>query len=131
MTSSILKAYSGVFVGKGEQLELGDRIILPPSVLSSIMGNGSASLSGPMIFKLTNPNNDLFIHCGVLEFGGQYGKCYLPFWMMQYLQLSEGEDISVVSASPPDGTFVRLQPLDRAFQKIDRPKEVYFLLFSY
>ncbi len=45
----------------------------------------------PMLFKLTNEARGRSTHCGVLEFVADEGMMYIPYWMLQNLQLEEGE----------------------------------------
>ncbi|OEH80183.1 ubiquitin fusion degradation protein ufd1cy [Cyclospora cayetanensis] len=65
---------------------------------------------------------DRLTHCGVLEFVSEEGTCYMPYWMMQNLELEEGGLVTVTNVSLPKGTFVQLQPLETEFLDISNPK---------
>lgn len=99
----------------------------------------------PMLFELTGSQNRV-THCGVLEFVADEGLCYLPHWvrsrqssrrvhveveliihlaqMMQQLLLTEGQLLTVRSATLPRGTYCKLQPVDEAFLDLTNPKAV-------
>lgn len=78
-----------------------------------------------MLFKLENKKLKRMTHCGVLEFvPHDTDSCYLPNWMMQYLVLQEGDEISVESVSLPTARFVRFQPQTTDFLDISNPKAV-------
>lgn len=51
----------------------------------------SLNIVYPMLFKLTNEGRGRSTHCGVLEFVADEGMMYIPYWMLQNLQLEEGE----------------------------------------
>ena len=42
---------------------------------------------------------------------------YLPYWMMQNLLLEEGDVVKFTYASPPKGTYVKLQPQTKDFYR--------------
>ena len=55
--------------------------------------------------------------CGVLEFSGKPGLCYLPSWMMQNLRLANKGKASFTSAAVPvqQGQYCKLQPHQQSF----------------
>jgi len=113
------RCYSVALMGK-EHLENGGKIILPPSALDIL---ARLNIQYPMLFELTG-SQDRVTHCGVLEFVADEGLCYLPHWMMQQLLLSEGQMLTVRSATLPKGTYCKLQPVDQAFLDLTNPKAV-------
>ncbi|KAL8272644.1 hypothetical protein Esti_003432 [Eimeria stiedai] len=111
-------AYPVSFAAK-DHLESGNKILLPPSALHAL---ARLHISWPMHFRICNTAKDRLTHCGVLEFVSEEGTCYMPYWMMQNLDLEEGGLVSVTNVSLPKGTFVQLQPLENEFLDITNPK---------
>jgi len=60
----------------------------------------------------------------VLEFTAPEGTCYLPYWMMSNLTLTEGKRIRVRNVSLPKATFVKFQPQSVDFLDITNPRAV-------
>lgn len=108
------------FIGK-EDLERGNKIILPQSALDHL---ARLNISYPMLFEVANPNAQQKTHCGVQEFIAEEGTCYLPYWMMSNLFLTEGDLIRVTNTSLPKGKYVKLQPVSSEFLNIHNPRAV-------
>ena len=87
-----LKIYPITFLGRTE-LEKGDKILLPPEILKKI---SDSDLKGPIVFEMKNHNSKRRSHCGVMEFTADEGCAYLPRWMMQNLDVKEGEKVQRV-----------------------------------
>jgi len=105
-----------------ETLESCDKIILPPSALEKL---AHLEISYPMLFEITNPKSTaLKLTGGVLEFVAQEGMVYMPSWMMQNMNIHEGDLISLRSATVPKGTYVKLQPQKTSFIQLQNPKAV-------
>ncbi|XP_044763146.1 ubiquitin recognition factor in ER-associated degradation protein 1 isoform X1 [Coccinella septempunctata] len=104
-----------------QDVERGGKIIMPPSALEQLT---RLNISYPMLFKLTNKKANRVSHCGVLEFVADEGKVYLPHWMMQNMNLREGDSIQVESIDLPVGTFSKFQPVSPDFLDITNPKAV-------
>ncbi len=77
-----------------------------------------------MLFRITNGQNNKHTHCGVLEFSAEEGRVYIPFWMQEHLQLNPGQFVTIMSATLPKGTFVKLRPQQKAFIEVSDPKAV-------
>ena len=75
-----------------------------------------------MTFEIIAPNGRT--HCSVLEFTAPEGTCYLPYWMMSNLTLTEGTRIRVKNVSLPKATFVKFQPQHVDFLEITNPRAV-------
>jgi len=114
------QAFPVSFIGK-EELEKGNKIILPPSALDQL---ARLNISYPMLFEVSNPSHARRTHCGVQEFIAEEGTCYLPYWMMCNLLISEGDLIKVTNTTLPKGTFVKLQPVSSDFLDIHNPRAV-------
>lgn len=118
--------YSFVVADK-THLERGDKILLPPSAFDTL---ARLQVDYPMLFKLSSSKNfkvdgsKQHTHSGVLEFTAEEGTCYIPFWMMQNLLITEGDVITVTNASLPKATFVKLQPQSTDFLEISNPRAV-------
>jgi len=108
------------FMGR-EDLEKGNKIILPQSALDHL---ARLNISYPMLFQIENSSTHSKSHCGVQEFIAEEGTCYIPYWMMCNLLLTEGDLIRVQNCSLPKGTFVKLQPVSSDFLDIHNPRAV-------
>lgn len=108
------------FIGR-EDLEKGNKIILPPSALDHL---ARLNISYPMLFEVSNPNMNRRTHCGVLEFIAEEGTCYLPYWIMCNLLLQEGDIVRITNTTLPKGSFVKLQPVSKDFLDIHNPRAV-------
>nr|ACO15139.1 Ubiquitin fusion degradation protein 1 homolog [Caligus clemensi] len=115
--------YSTSMLGGNErsQLEWGGKIILPGSALDQL---SRLNIVYPMLFKLTNPQTGRVSHAGVLEFVADEGKVHLPYWMMENLNLGEGDLLQVESASLPVATYSKFQPHSSDFLDLSNPKAV-------
>lgn len=102
-------------------VDRGGRIFLPPSALDQLT---RLNIVYPMLFKLTNQQQDRVTHCGVLEFVADEGKCYMPYWMLRNLLLDEGSMVKIESVSLPVATFSKFQPQSVDFLDITNPKAV-------
>lgn len=112
--------YSVAYADRGS-LEGGDKILLPPSAFDTL---SQLHIDYPMLFQLQSSDKGTLTHCGVLEFTAQEGSCYIPFWMMQNLLITEGSVINVTNVSLPKATFVKLQPQHVDFLEISNPRAV-------
>ena len=115
------RAYPVSFIDR-PQLELGDKVILPPSALERLTRMQIDDY--PMLFEVTNAKEGKSTHCGVLEFVADEGVVYLPYWMMQNLLLGEGDIVKFSYTTLPKGTYVKLQPQTKDFLDISNPKAV-------
>ncbi|WOK92915.1 hypothetical protein Cni_G01607 [Canna indica] len=114
------RCYPASFIDK-PQLEIGDKIIMPPSALDRL---ASLHIDYPMLFELHNAATERVSHCGVLEFIAEEGMIYMPYWMMQNLLLQEGDVVRVKNTTLPKGTYVKLQPHTKDFLDISNPKAI-------
>ncbi|GMK59362.1 hypothetical protein CspeluHIS016_0703770 [Cutaneotrichosporon spelunceum] len=121
------KAFSVATMPHGHdrpQLMYGGKIIMPPSALARLT---SLDIDGPWTFCLRNPRNPHVnqTHAGVLEFiADDPGIVYLPAWMMQTLQLNEGDPIRLTGTELPKGKFVKIQAQSVDFLQVSDPKAV-------
>lgn len=105
-----------------EDANHGGKVFLPPSALDKLT---RLHITYPMLFELINCAKDgKHTHAGVLEFIAEEGKIYLPYWLMQTLQLEPGDLLQVKSTDLPLGTFIKLQPQSPSFLEISDPKAV-------
>jgi ubiquitin fusion degradation protein 1 len=103
------------------QLEAGDKIVLPSSALTHL---AQLNVQYPMQFSIRNLKNNKTTHCGVMEFSGDEGRCYIPWWMMQELLIEYDDKIQLKNVSLPKGTFVQLQPHQTRFTELHNPRAV-------
>ena len=111
-----LKCYTSVF---GDKYLDGGKIILPPSSLHILMEEG---LGYPMMFKLTNKEMDISTHCGVLEFIANEGSMYVPYWIMQQLQIQDGDNIFVENVFLKSAKYSKFQPQSKEFLELEDVK---------
>ncbi|KAL5206912.1 hypothetical protein ABZP36_035121 [Zizania latifolia] len=103
-------------------LEGGDKVIMPASALHRL---ASLSIDYPMLFELHHSDPARRIsHCGVLEFVADEGVVIMPRWVMQNMQLEDGDAVRVKNASLPKGTYVKLQPHTSDFLDVANPKAI-------
>ncbi|CAF3666450.1 unnamed protein product [Rotaria sordida] len=130
---AVYKSYSSAFLTDRNRtnVETGGKILLPQTALEQLAEQVNKIMflidpTGIMLFKITNLENNRSTHCGVLEFlPDDESNCYLPYWMMNYLSLDEGNEIHIESVhSLPLGTFVRFQPQSKDFLDISNPRAV-------
>ena len=115
-----VKVYPVTFVNRLD-LEKGDKILLPPSILQKI---SESEIKGPIIFEIKNTGSNQKTHCGVMDFTADEGCAYLPRWMMQNLNAKEGEKLYFSYTSLEKGNYVKLQPQTDDFLNISNPKAV-------
>ncbi|XP_022654343.1 ubiquitin recognition factor in ER-associated degradation protein 1-like isoform X2 [Varroa destructor] len=121
--TSEYRAFSVTMLPGNERrdVERGNKFLLPPSALDLLT---RLNITYPMLFKIVNRRLNRETHCGVLEFSAEEGKCYLPYWMMKYLCLDEGDLLYVENTQLPVGTFAKFQPQSVDFLDISNPKAV-------
>jgi ubiquitin fusion degradation protein 1 len=112
------KCYSFSSIQRDE-LEAGNRLILPPSAVRELSRQHS---DGPMLFEVTDLDQRLRTHAGVLEFTAQEDVCFMPQWMLRRLVAEEGHMLRVALKTLPKATFVRLRPASVALLRIYNPK---------
>jgi len=115
-----LKCYPVSFIDKDE-LEKGDKIILPPSVLENL---SNLEVEWPLMFEISNSDGSKKSHCGVLEFIADEGCSYIPYWMMQNLNIKEGEKLKFKYKKLEKGSYVKIQPQSEDFLDITNTKAV-------
>ncbi|CAL2040623.1 unnamed protein product [Caenorhabditis brenneri] len=118
--------YGAVFLPNATQTKIteinyGGKILLPTSALDLLL---RMNIQYPMLFKLTNMAAQKLTHCGVLEFSAPEGQAILPHWMMQQLNLCDGDTVRIESATVPKATFAKLKPMSLEFLNISNPKAV-------
>ncbi|ELR19783.1 ubiquitin fusion degradation protein, putative [Acanthamoeba castellanii str. Neff] len=117
------------FIGRPE-LNYGGKILLPASALQEIVSKdvaGKQFLSdSPLVFELSNPANGKKTYAGVMEFLAEEGHANAPFWLMQHLELTEGDDVNVRLVTLPKGTFVKFKAHDsHFFVRYPDPKPIF------
>lgn len=104
-----------------ESYESSDKILLPPSALHTL---AQLHIEYPMLFELIPHNGAKRLHCGVLEFVADEGQMFVPFWMMENMQLEEGDLLTVRNACLDKGTYVKFRPQSKSFIELANPKAV-------
>ncbi|KAL8057381.1 hypothetical protein ABFS82_04G180600 [Erythranthe guttata] len=119
MFEQCYRCYPASFIK--DDLERGDKVIMPASALDRL---AKLNIDYPMLFEISNPRASKVTHCGVLEFTADEGLIYLPFSMMENMQLKDGDIVRVKNASLPKGTYVKMQPHKTDFLDVSNPKAV-------
>ena len=101
-------------------------VVLPNEVVAKLVAK---KVEHPYYFRVTNTQKRIKLHCGVLEFSAPKGQCYLPFWvyinkMMKVLQLNEGDSALITAMKPQKGSYLQIQPHEKAFIELANPKAV-------
>jgi len=113
-----LRSYPVSFIDR-QDLEAGNRLVLPPSALDRLTKLGAPS---PMLFEISDLEGRLRTHGGVLEFVAPEETCYLPFWMLKQLGAEEGDVLHVSLQSLPKASLVRLRPASVALLRVYNPR---------
>ncbi|KAL2550057.1 ubiquitin fusion degradation 1 [Forsythia ovata] len=107
---------------KNSDLEFGDKILMPVSALHELMKRETPY---PWLFQIKKYYNPARVsHCGVLEFTADEGSIAMPDWMMENLNLQQGELVMVENAFLPAGKYMKLQPHSTRFIQLSNPKAV-------
>lgn len=101
--------------------ENGDKIIMPTSALMRLL---CFEIQYPMQFQIENESSGRVSHCGVLEFTGEENSVFLPVWMMENMQLQEGDRVIVKNVSLDRGTYMKLQPHTTDFLHVSNMKDL-------
>jgi hypothetical protein len=118
-----LSAFSSSYFDKPDLEETG-RVNLPSEALQAIMQAGQDSPNQVMLFEIRNPREKISCFAGVREFVTPPGQMCMPFWMMQFLKISEGDQVQLTMAQLHTATRVIFRPLDEAFDSIARHQKV-------
>ena len=122
MYSATLQAYSPGWQGQPE-LETTGKVLLPSTALNDIYGNNDNSPS-IVLFCITNPKTRQKVYAGVHEFIAQNGQVCMPYWMMEFIQINEGDLVRVTTTRLPTGTSATFQPTDSSFMQLKDTKIV-------
>ncbi|RKP27285.1 ubiquitin fusion degradation protein UFD1, partial [Syncephalis pseudoplumigaleata] len=76
------------------------------------------------LFRVTDENGERKTHAGLADKTCEEGHAYLPYWMMQTLQLEEGALINVRMVNLPKCKLVEFEWQDEAFLDITDPAAV-------
>lgn len=115
-----LKCYPLSFINRLD-LEKGDKIILPPSLLEKL---SNYEIKWPLMFEIKCQSSSKKTNCGVMEFTSDEGCAYLPHWMMEKLLVKKGEKLFFKNSTLEKGCFVKFQPQTGDFLEISNPKAV-------
>ena len=123
-----MRAYPASFAFR-EDIEKGDKILLPSSALNELYPLISSKNKDPMIFCLKNGSK--MTYCGVLEFVAEEGLCYVPNWMFKMLKFLEpGSPCTVALVTDLKKKFghvrhmVKLQPHQTKFIDMENPRAI-------
>lgn len=94
---------------------------MPASALDTL---SRLNIMYPMMFAVSNEQDTLSTHCGVLEFSAPEGIVYLPPWMLKTLKVRSGELVNMRNVALPLGTFIKIQPQSVDFLDITDPRAV-------
>mmetsp|Transcript_72436 Transcript_72436/g.151290 ORF Transcript_72436/g.151290 Transcript_72436/m.151290 type:complete len:244 (-) Transcript_72436:1289-2020(-) len=115
-----LQCYPLSFIQRSD-LEKGDKIILPPSLLEKL---STYEINWPLMFEIKCQSSSKKTNCGVMEFTSDEGCAYLPHWMIEKLLVKKGEKLFFRYSKLEKGSYVKLQPQTDDFLEISNPKAV-------
>jgi ubiquitin fusion degradation protein 1 len=78
-----------------QDINKGDKILLPASALNELYFMMSSRNKDPMIFCIKNGSK--MTYCGVLEFVAEEGLCYIPEWMFKMLKFPEAGSYATIA----------------------------------
>ncbi|KAF7722911.1 hypothetical protein EC973_002591 [Apophysomyces ossiformis] len=99
-------------------LNSGDKIILPAAALEELLQTEQQHQS-PWTFELRHPHTKAILHGGVKEFSG-LGETtvQIPPWMLDSMDLKDGQHIVIQRKDLPKGTWTKLRPLSQNYNEI-------------
>ena len=100
-----------------QRVKYSNKILLPPSVLHQLQDN-----TNTMFFKITNVENSFGQVCGVQEFTAPPGVVLVPYHILDGLGLTDGSTVNIDLSTPPDGSYIKLQPHKTEFIELPDPK---------
>ncbi|CAI9111816.1 OLC1v1012142C1 [Oldenlandia corymbosa var. corymbosa] len=103
---------------------------MPPSALDCLL---YLEVDYPMMFSVQNPRHDGFYadngsvggqitHCGESEFTADEGFVHMPRWIMNQMELQEGDIVFFKDVILPKGTDIKLQPHSADFVRLPDQK---------
>jgi len=79
----------------------------------------------PYIFMISNPIAKIKAYCGVLEFTAKNETVCLPYWLMEYLKLKDGDNTIIQSfLDAKKGSYIKIRPMQTIFIELSNPKTV-------
>jgi len=109
-------------MGRKGASEYGGHVILPDSVLQSLLAR---DIQYPMLFKLLVEDTKKAVYCGVTEFTAPPNVIYLPQWMMDQLEIVEGQQVQLFNVMLQLGTYLLIRPHTYKFvEKYSDPKTI-------
>jgi len=79
----------------------------------------------PMLFKLLVEDTKKAVYCGVTEFTAPPNVIYLPQWMMDQLEIVEGQQVQLFNVMLQLGTYLLIRPHTYKFvEKYSDPKTI-------
>lgn len=123
-----LRVYPASFAFR-EDIEKGDKILLPSSALQELFPLLNSKTKDPMIFCLKNGAK--ITYCGVLQFVAEEGLCYIPNWMFNLLKFPQpGAQGTIALVNDMKKKFgnirhmIKLQPHQTKFIDMENPKAI-------
>ncbi|KAG0169613.1 hypothetical protein DFQ28_010246 [Apophysomyces sp. BC1034] len=100
-------------------LNSGDKIVLPSTAIEELLQTENHDHQSPWTFELRHPHTKAVLHGGVKEFSGIGDTTVqLPQWMLDGLDLANGDRILIQRKDLPKGTWTRLRPLSQDYSEI-------------
>lgn len=107
-------------------IENGDKLILPASILDKLI---TLEIDYPFTFEvITNQGKT---HCGVLEFSAEEGTCFIPLWIMNNLDINEGDSIYIRNISLQKASFIKFKPEVKFLELSDPRATLEYILRSF
>ena len=106
-----------------QRVKYSNKILLPPSVLHQLNDNDNIP-DDILFFKIINDKNQFHQICGIQEFSAPPGVVYIPYHVMEGLGIDQGDTVTIELTSPPDGSYIKLQPHKTEFINLYDPKAI-------
>lgn len=104
-------------------IKFSNKIIIPEEILTELL---LEKREMPYFFKVINEEINFGVYCGIHEASAPPGVCYLPNHVMDYLNLSDGNNVILELVKPENGTYIKLQPHSMDFVTLKNvdPKKI-------
>lgn len=108
------------------------QVLLPASLLERVIPEGG--IKTVLLFQICRTGRPKPVqYVGVKEFSAPDQCIVCPRWIMDALQIQDGDAVDIVNADIPKGTYVKLQPVTPDFHDVPNHKAVLesAILFHY
>ena len=95
-------------------------VLMPESSLYELQNLNDVTF--PLFFNIKNKDTKFGYVCGVKSFTSPPGVCHVPYYIMQQIGVSEGENVDIELINPPEGSYIKIRPHKTEFINLTNPK---------